>query len=172
VVFLLAGAGAGGYWYFAIRDPGMLPRLFDQGKQLVSRLASGEATPPPTAGPRRRQAPSSQGATSASAVQQPVAAPPPVSASPFARFDRLSDSLTRAVRSFQDRARLFARGQMGCGGLATGLIAVDNLWITYNAERKARLASFDPARVARDQSLWAAVDSISRRFDSSGCPRP
>jgi hypothetical protein len=108
-------------------------------------------------------------------VTQPlVVAPtaPPAAATPFARFDRLSDSLARAVRNFQDRARLFASGQMDCGGLATGLVAVDNLWITYNTERKARLASFDPARVARDQSLWASVDSVSRRFDNSGCPRP
>ena len=84
----------------------------------------------------------------------------------------MSDSLSRAVRNFQDRARLFASGQMDCGGLATGLVAVDNLWIIYNTERKARLAAFDPARVARDQSLWASVDSVSRRFDDSGCPRP
>ena len=61
---------------------------------------------------------------------------------------------------------------MDCGGLATGLVAVDNLWITYNTERKARLASFDPTRVARDQALWASVDSVSRGFDNSGCPRP
>jgi len=46
------------------------------------------------------------------------------------RFDRLSDSLARAVRNFQDRAALFGSGRMDCGGLATGLVAVDNLWIT------------------------------------------
>ena len=95
-----------------------------------------------------------------------------VVASPFARFDRLSDSLARAVRNFQDRAALFGSGRMDCGGLATGLVAVDNLWITYNTERRARLASFDPGRVTRDQALWTSVDSVSRRFDDSGCPRP
>jgi len=42
-------------------------------------------------------------------------------------FDRLSDSLARAVRNFQDRAALFGSGRMDCGGLATGLVAVDNL---------------------------------------------
>jgi hypothetical protein len=98
-------------------------------------------------------------------VPQPVA-------SPFARFDRLSDSLARAIRNFQDRARLFAGGQVGCAGLATGLVAVENLWITYSTERRARVGSFDPPRVTKDQSLYAAVDSVSRRFDDSGCPRP
>jgi hypothetical protein len=100
-------------------------------------------------------------------VPQPVAPP-----SPFARFDRLSDSLSRAVRNFQDRAGLFANGRMDCGGLASGLVSVESLWATYNIERRARMASFDASRVSRDQALWASVDSVSRRFDDSGCPRP
>jgi hypothetical protein len=101
----------------------------------------------------------------------PPPAPQPV-ASPFARFDRLSDSLTRAVRGFQDRAALFASGRMDCSGLASGLVAIENLWITYNTERRARMASFDPQRMTKDQALYASVDSVEGRFERSGCPRP
>jgi hypothetical protein len=93
-------------------------------------------------------------------------------ASPFARFDRLSDSLARAVRSFQDRAALFDTGRMDCNGLATGLVAIENLWITYNAERRARMAAFDQRRATQDQALYASVDAVESRFERSGCPRP
>jgi proteasome lid subunit RPN8/RPN11 len=186
ILLVLAGAGAGGYWYLAIRNPGMLPGLLERAKQLVSRVTSRKSTAsnPPAPSSRRRPTTSPQAAAPAPApvppqpprpVPQavtPQPTPPPPPASPFARFDRLSDSLTRAVRNFQDRAALFASGRMDCGGLATGLVAIENLWISYNTERRARVASFDPSRVARDQALWASVDSVSRRFDNSGCPRP
>jgi len=100
-------------------------------------------------------------------VPQPVAPP-----SPFARFDRLTDSLSRAVRNFQDRAALFASGRMDCGGLAKGLVLIENLWIAYNTERRARMASFDQRRATQDQALYAAVDSVESGFEHSGCPRP
>jgi hypothetical protein len=100
-------------------------------------------------------------------VPQPVAPP-----SPFARFDRLSDSLSRAVRNFQDRASLFVDARMDCGGLASGLVSVENLWPTYNLERRARMATFDSRRASQDQAIYAAVDSVESRFERSGCPRP
>ncbi|HZE93377.1 MAG TPA: hypothetical protein VEZ49_01625 [Gemmatimonadales bacterium] len=185
MLLLLAGVGAGGYWYFALRNPGVPPPwagLLDKAKQLVSRVTKKSPSPSPAAGPRR---PPRTTASAPPAATSPVAAPPPAASpqplpppqpppivSPFARFDRLSDSLTRAVRNFQDRTRLFASGQVDCAGLATGLVSVENLWITYSTERRARVASFDQRRSMQDQALYAAVDSVSRRFDNSGCPRP
>jgi len=115
------------------------------------------AVPPPAAAPVPVPVP----------VPQPVAPP-----SPFARFDRLTDSLSRAVRNFQDRAALFASGRMDCNGLATGLVAVENLWATYNIERRARMASFDQRRATQDQAMYASVDSVESGFERSGCPRP
>jgi len=183
VLLVLAALGAGGYWYFGMQNPKLLPAWLAKGTQLVSNLT--KKSPPPPAAPRRTTRttggapPPAAPVTATAPTAAPPPAPPPVQvpppqpvATPFARYDRLSDSLSRAVRNFQDRARLFSNGQMDCGGLATGLVAVDNLWIRYNTERRARLASFDPPRVTRDQGLWAAVDSVSRRFDDSGCPRP
>jgi len=179
ILLLLAGIGAGGYWYFALRNPGVPPPwagLLDRAKQLVSRVTSRSPSPPPAAPPRRRTTagsppaappPAPGRASPAVVVPQPVAPP-----SPFARFDRLSDSLSRAVRNFQDRASLFESGRMDCGGLASGLVSIENLWISYNTERRARMAAFDQHRAIQDQSMYAAVDSVESRFEHSGCPRP
>jgi len=176
ILLLLAGAGAGGYWYFALRNPGTPPPwagLLDRAKKLVSSITSRSTPPrrPPPPTPPRRTTASAPPAAS-SPVAAPVRPPPPPVASPFARFDRLSDSLARAVRSFQDRAALFESGRMDCNGLASGLVAIENLWITYNTERRARMAAFDQRRAAQDQALYAAVDGVESRFERSGCPRP
>jgi len=183
ILLLLAGAGGGGYWYFALRNPGVPPPwagLFDRAKQLVARVT--KPSPPPPPAPRRRP-------TTTTVPPQPVAVPPPAAApppapvpvpvpqpvappSPFARFDRLTDSLSRAVRNFQDRAALFASGRMDCNGLAAGLVSVENLWAMYNVERRARMASFDQRRATQDQAMYTSVDSVESAFERSGCPRP
>ena len=178
ILLVLAGVGAAGYWYLAIRNPTLLPGLLDRGKQLVSSITKrSPAPPPPPAAPRRRTTAAAPPAAPPPAAVPPAPVPVPVPQpvappSPFARFDRLSDSLTRAVRNYQDRASLFASGRMDCGGLATGLVSVENLWSTYNIERRARMASFDARRVFQDQAVYAAVDSVESGFEHSGCPRP
>ncbi|HWC75641.1 MAG TPA: hypothetical protein VG454_17070, partial [Gemmatimonadales bacterium] len=101
-----------------------------------------------------------------------IALAPPPPPSPFARFDRLSDSLSRAVRTYHDRAALFASGRGDCAGLANGLVAVESLWNSYNAERRARMANFDQRRALQDQAMYASVDSVESRFEQSGCRRP
>jgi len=170
LLLVLVGIGAGAYWYVKIRNPAEpLPwaGLLDRAKKLVARVTA----PSPAARrpvPRRTQSGNTQPAPAAPAAA-PLAPPPP---SPFARFDRLSDSLSRAVRSFQDRASLVAGGRMDCGGLSSGLVTIENLWITYNTERRARMAAFDPRRASQDQALYAAVDSVESRFEQSGCRRP
>jgi len=177
VLLLIAGVGAAGYWYFGIKNPRALPGLFASAKQLVSRVTSKKSPPPaaPSSGSRRRTVspqPVPPPAPQSVAMPQPVPQPgaPP---SPFARFDRLSDSLAHAVRIFQDRAALFASGRMDCNGLASGLVAIENLWMSYYAERRARMAAFDQQRATQDQSMYATVrDSVESRFESSGCPRP
>lgn len=172
VLLIVAALGGGGYWYFALRNPAVPPPwagLLDRAKQLVAKVTARKPTPSAP----RRAAPRTTPVAAPPQITQPIPPPPAIAvASPFERFDRLSDSLTRMVRNFQDRAALFASGRMDCGGLGNGLVAIENLWISYNTERKARMASFDPPRVARDQALWASVDSVSRRFDNSGCQRP
>ena len=87
------------------------------------------------------------------------------------KLDQIGDSLTQVVRSFTDRARLFDRRQLACAGLARGLEVVENRWIAYNAARRSA-GVLDAARAARDQALYAGVDSVERRFEQSGCARP
>lgn len=159
LLLVIGGVGAGAYWYFKLRDPGAPPPwagLVDRVKRLVARS--------PAPAPRPPAPPASRRAT-------PAPVPPPAE-TPFARFDRLSDSLSRSVRSFQDRAALFASGRIDCATLARGLATIENLWITYNAERRARIAGFDSRRTAQDQALYASVDSVESRFEQSGCSRP
>ena len=189
ILLVVAGVGAGGYWYFALRKPHMTPPWvgwFDRAKQFVSKITAPTSAPPPPAARRRPAGNAPPAAPPPAAVPppirvpqpppvavpQPVPQPPAVAASPFARFDRLSDSLSRAVRNFHDRAALFENGRMDCGGLATGLVAMENLWGTYNGERRARMASFDQRRATQDQAMYAAVDSVESRYEHSGCPRP
>ena len=61
---------------------------------------------------------------------------------------------------------------MDCNGLASGLVAIENLWIVYNTERQARMTSFDQRRATQDQAMYTAVDSVESGFERSGCPRP
>jgi len=44
--------------------------------------------------------------------------------------------------------------------------------IAYGAARKALKAPLDSAHSARDQALFAAVDTVDAQFDRSRCPRP
>ncbi len=181
ILLLLAGVGAGGYWYLAIRNPTLLPGLLDRAKQLVSRVTTRKRPPAPPPASRRPAGSQRTAPPPAAAIVPPAPVPVPVPEpvpqpvappSPFARFDRLSDSLSRAVRNFQDRTALFANGRMDCGGLASGLVSIENLWISYNTERRARMAAFDQRRASQDQAMYTAVDAVESRFEQSGCPRP
>jgi hypothetical protein len=172
MLLVIGGVGAGAYWYFVLRDPGAPPpwaSLLDRVKRLVSRAPSGPARPP--APPPSRRAPPPPAAPPAAPQPAPVAVPRPPTDTTFARFDRLSDTLSRAVRSFQDRAALFPSGGVDCPTLARGLATIESLWITYNTERRARIASFDSRRASQDQALYAGVDSVESRFEQSGCGR-
>jgi proteasome lid subunit RPN8/RPN11 len=161
-LLLIGGGGAAaGYWYFFLRQPGApLPFGLDSLPfGLGRRRAAPVATPGGTARPP---------------VPAPARAQPPAPRidTAFARFDGLTDTLSRAVRNYHDRAALFANRQIDCAALARGLVAIENLWINYNAERQVRIASFDARRAARDQGLYAAVDSVESSFERTRCQRP
>jgi len=108
-------------------------------------------------------------------AQPSPAAPAPSAAPPVPRpvavLDVIADSLIQAVRTFAERAGLFARGQLPCAGLSGGLSVVERRWVTYNTARR-NVGVLDAAHAVRDQRLYASVDSVERRFEQSGCPRP
>ena len=155
-LLLIGGGGAAaGYWYSFLRQPGAPLPFGLQSLPFGLGRPKAPATPAPGAAPP---------------ATRPAPAPRPDTT--FVRFDRLSDTLTSAVRNYHDRAALFARRQIDCAGLARGFVAIDSLWINYLAERKARIASFDARRTARDQGLYASVDTVESQFEKSRCPRP
>lgn len=187
-LILIGGVAAGAYWWFQPTLPSLpLPdvsgatiahawsALSDKVSALtgkvsarVSRLRRSVAAPPPRAPSAPRPQP---GPAPHPALPRPVApsvAPP---ADAAVGLDRIGDSLTRAVRTFTDRRALFARSQLSCPELARSLEAVESRWIAYNTARRGS-GALDATRAARDQALYAGVDSVERRFEQSGCPRP
>ena len=183
VIVVLVGAGAGAYWYFqpqltvpvgALR--GAWSAITKKGAALASSVAALKSKlKQPAAAPRQPARPAATPARSAPPPPLPPPPPgpppPPTAPSPYARLDRSGDSLALLVRGFAERRDQFSRGQLPCPGLAHGLAAVENGWIAYNtARRSARI--LDAAHAARDQALYAGVDSVERRFEQSGCARP
>jgi len=102
----------------------------------------------------------------------PPAAPsaPPVD-SALLRFERVSDSVTAIVGAYETSMRQFEAKRVNCQGLSQALVAVEDAWTDYNVGKR-KAGTLDPGHAARDQSLYAAVDSVERTFDRSGCQRP
>jgi len=100
------------------------------------------------------------------------AAPPPAQVNPaLVMLDRLTDSVLGAVSVYANRRARF-QGPDDCNALAEALVAVEGHWITYNAQGKPRDLVLDDRRAARDQSLYARVDTVETHFDQTSCPRP
>jgi len=154
MLLIVGGGAAAGYWYYFVNQPGA-PLPFGL-ESLPFGLRRG--TPPRAATP--------------APATRPAPAPRQPQDTTFLRFDRLSDTLSSAVRNYHARAALFAKRQIDCAGLARGYVAVQNVWINYNAERRERIESFDPRRTTRDQGLYAGMDSVESQFEKSRCPRP
>jgi hypothetical protein len=99
-------------------------------------------------------------------------APVGASLSDTALLDRRADTLALAISAFTMRASMFDSRRMPCSGLARGLAQVEDGWLSYNLARKDLMASSDPARDARDKSLYADVRTVEVRFERSSCARP
>jgi len=87
-------------------------------------------------------------------------------------LDRQADTLALAISAFTMRASMFDSRRMPCSGLARGLAQVEDGWLSYNLARKDLMAASDPARDARDKSLYADVRAVEVRFERSSCARP
>lgn len=117
---------------------------------------------------RVSQSPPAQDAPAA----EPAAPTPPARVDPaLVALDQFTDSVLGAVRLYADRRARF-RGPADCTALAEALVAVEGHWITYNAQGKPRDLVLDDRRAARDQSLYARVDTVETHFDQTACPRP
>ena len=184
LLLLVIGAAAGGaYWWFqpelslptwsaiTARWSAFTAKLSGLSGTVSALKAKLRRTPPapaPATTPRPAT-PLPRPATVFPPVQPPAAGP--AARSRVATLDVIGDSLAQTVRNFAERAGLFARGQLACAGFARGLSAVENGWIAYNTARR-NAGVLDAAHAVRDQKLYAGVDSVERRFEQSGCPRP
>src|SRR5690348_9046436 len=194
LLVLLLGAGAGGaYWWFQPELPSL-----PEWSTVKSKLSGITATVSATAGKvwalrNKLHRSSPQPPPKPKTVARPPAARPPVSTPPAApaapaaaapgpipppsvppslrRLDVIGDSLVTLMSNFAERAALYARGQLPCAGLARGLTDVENRWASYNTARR-NAGVLDASHSIRDQILYAKVDSVERRFEQSGCPRP
>ena len=146
IILLLVGGGGFAGWWFLLRKP------------------AAEQTPVTTSTAATTTAATRPADTTHAAV------PPPVD-STLLRFERSADSVALVVRNYETRMRAFGASQADCGGLSQTLVAVEDAWTGYNVGKR-KMASLDPTHSARDEQLYAAVDSVERAFDRSGCQRP
>ena len=143
LVVLLLVLGGSAAWYFFLRKPALESAPTQQA--VTAAPAESVATP----------------------VRDSLAAPDTT----WRAFDRIADSVTRTVGVYGDRRRQFDGSRIDCTGLSRGLVAVEDAWTEYNIGKR-QTPTLDAPRVARDQTLYATVDSVERHFDRSGCPRP
>ncbi|MGH7614027.1 MAG: hypothetical protein ACREMW_08315 [Gemmatimonadales bacterium] len=147
LVLLLLALGGGVGWYFFVRQPAL---------ENAAAQAAGPAQPDSLAA----AAPNSVTAPASTTVD-----------TTWLAVDRIADSVTRAVGVYGERRRQFDGSRIDCTGLSRGLVAVEDVWTDYNVGKK-QTPPLDAPRAERDEILYAAVDSVERHFDRSGCPRP
>ncbi len=195
VLLVVAASAAGAYWWFRpelpLPDWSTVAGKWSAFTGKVSGAVSGvsasvgakisalkvkfrhkaPAPAPAKLRPKPEAKPAAAPPAAGSSPPAPLPPPAPSPPSPLAKLDVIGDSLTQSVRSFGERAALFSRGQLPCAGLASSLAGVEQRWTTYNSARKSA-GVLDAAHALRDQGLYARVDSVERRFEQSGCPRP
>ena len=111
-------------------------------------------------------------------------APPPVTRPTIQRPDRpaVSPDLTRfreiaaelrsSIDRYEERARDFDLGRIGCDLLTTGYGVVDASFIQFVAVRAQLDAGQESEPALEFDRLSEEVDDVNGHFDASGCPRP
>jgi hypothetical protein len=173
----LVAAGGGAAWYFLL-GPGAA-----SSEPPAAASPDGVAGAPAADSGRRDSVVSGAAAgdsavavpESVSAAPAPVPALPPAAMPPpamWAGVDRYADTVIGAIRGYQERARLYEGGLADCTVLARGLIAFEDVWTKYEAEKRQLTVQLDGTRAQRDLLLFSSGDSVSAHYDRSGCRRP
>ncbi len=157
LLLLLGGGGYAGWKYYL--QPRMAASAAAAAVAPDTTRRAGTSAPATGHQPQTTAAPTTD--------NRPPATLVPVD-SPLVRLDRNADSV--AARADYYNA-LVTANQTGCPGLSQALVAMEDSWTRYNVGKKAA-PSLDGDRFTRDQRLYAAVDSVERDFDRSGCTRP
>lgn len=90
-----------------------------------------------------------------------------------AEVDSAGREMMSMISRFYGRAVARDRGEATCQELAAAYVSLENAWIRYSTDYKARFEGPLPDSLAeRDERLYAGVQDAEREFDQSGCPRP
>lgn len=88
-------------------------------------------------------------------------------------MEELGESLLESVSRYYGLAVAAEEGRASCSDLQEGYIQVEDRWIAYNVEGKARYRGRLPERLAaRDERLYQGVRDVETEFGRSGCSRP
>jgi len=94
----------------------------------------------------------------------------PVSAD---ELEQLGDVLLESISRYYGRAVAVDGGQATCADLQAAYVEVEDRWIAYNVQGRARFRGRLPDELAtRDERLYAGVQDVEREFNRSGCERP
>jgi proteasome lid subunit RPN8/RPN11 len=109
-------------------------------------------------------------------VEEPVESPvatDSVAPASVADVEELGDALLESVSRYYGRAVAQDGGQATCADLQTAYVEVEDRWIAYNVQGRARFRGRLPDELAtRDERLYAGVQDVEREFTRSGCERP
>jgi len=90
-----------------------------------------------------------------------------------AELEQLGDGLLESISRYYGRAVAADGGQATCTDLQAAYVEVEDRWIAYNVQGRARFRGRLPDELAaRDERLYAGVQDVEREFTRSGCERP
>jgi hypothetical protein len=88
-------------------------------------------------------------------------------------MERLGDALLESISRYYGRAVARDEGEATCEDLQTAYVEVEDRWITYNVQGRARFKGRLPEDLeVRDERLYSGVQDVEREFNRSGCERP
>ena len=87
--------------------------------------------------------------------------------------EQLGDDLLESISRYYGRAVAVDGGQATCADLQSAYVEVEDRWIAYNVQGRARFRGRLPEDLStRDERLYAGVQDVEREFTRSGCERP
>ncbi|MGD8496911.1 MAG: hypothetical protein PVF05_12050 [Gemmatimonadales bacterium] len=90
-----------------------------------------------------------------------------------AQMDSVGRYMLSTISRFYGRAVAHDDGTASCEDLAAAYVDLENAWIRYNSQFKARFEGPMPDSIAaRDERVYAGVQDADREYERSGCPRP
>ena len=115
--------------------------------------------------------------TDEAAGEESLDSPPPADSVPApvsaVELEQLGDVLLESISRYYGRAVALDGGQATCTDLQAAYVEVEDRWISYNVQGRARFRGRLPEELAtRDERLYSGVQDVEREFTRSGCDRP